>query len=676
MAEDNPDWNEEEAQLVADNRASSANDQELRETIPEGNRASRYELIKDFGNNTEYVSVSPFWALAILRLAKPQSYSRITKKSIGKVVEGAFERKGGFLVISDDCTHLSIQNSKRSHTKNLTATFKGGNVNYLDADVLLGGDWVLAFICNSQEDLDRVLKKLKEGKPVNEFNDGLKFVGRAHGVRRRVSVDAPGMKTLNYQFQAIGFEELDNPFFYDIGIATSAQQTDAVAFMAQIGYDVNELFKSVQVGNLKDNCADLMETMINIILGRGVHDVIGSKDFEQIAPQQTTQEAPYAYLVPNSIGLALGRDRSDASKSGIFGYADILETLIGVQEYKTEKNSFYPVIDPVSTKSRVRCKETLKGTFIPIFPSFINVPLIQMLQQHLNPVINELYTSLRVSHSGRIMPMIIARQIPFSTDSIIDDPSFPLTKFLSLPRWVASPVLIDDIDIGRSNATRVNMVHVYGDAMAFAKNENITSQIARNPPIFDSVDIQRSGMRPIMKTVNCSLGDQSREGGARVWMEAIADWSIGSQYTLNGTVSLAGIQAPICEGDNFEFEGIAYHIETVTHSCSISSDGVKSFKTHLSLTNGMPVDQAEATLDFPRYPGFHNLDVVKKDVAVTVGEFSTTDGEGSSLTDEEIEQNWGSANRTTTITTSFSTDTTGDPDVGTSNDPGITVGRK
>jgi hypothetical protein len=292
-----------------------------------------------------------------------------------------------------------------------------------------------------------------------------------------------------------------------------------------------------------------------------------------------------------------------------------------------------------------------------------------MLQQFLNPTINEMYTALKVApFTGRIMPTLVIRQIPFSTESIPEAEDFSFTRFLALPRWRISPAMVRYVDIGKSDASRTNFVHIYGNAANYAAKRDIPSQLVRNPPIFDEIDIMRSGMRSAMDTVDCAIDDQFRAPGA--WMEAIADWRIGSHHTLNGTISCVGIQAPIAEGDNIEFEGIAYQIESVAHHCNITSDGKKSFSTSFSLTNGMPVDQGDPSAlgDFPRYPGFINS-------PATWGTKETT-----TVTTEQRPDYFGGikiGDETTVETTTQkdvivkNSDTIGDTGVLTSQDPGI-----
>jgi hypothetical protein len=42
-------------------------------------------------------------------------------------------------------------------------------------------------------------------------------------------------------------------------------------------------------------------------------------------------------------------------------------------------------------------------------------------------------------------------------------------------------------------------------------------------------------------------------------------------------------------GDNLEYDGMLYHIETVTHTLNVNPmSGIKSFNTQLALSSGVP----------------------------------------------------------------------------------------
>jgi hypothetical protein len=568
-------------------------------------------------------SSSPDWCLAVFRLSRPISYSRKETASFGPVISGGMLRKEKPLIIRSDCLHVSVSGSKNSSTKTLNCTLKG-TTNYLSANTILNGDWILGWMHTSPGDTDEIVKALQAGEPANDFKSGLKFIGRVHSIRKhRSSSIITGAKTVVYTLQAIGFEELSTIFFYDPALATLDETKDIWRFLAQIGLDAFQYLSAVhkEAGIIQDNAEDFFDKFLDIVVGKGTksipdagHDLYGHK--LSISPQEQLG-APYSYLIPLSVATTLGRTTADERKGAnnghsCYGYADVLTTLTGVQKYQPEDpepahKGFVPEIDYTSSPqaNRLRCPERIKGTYIPIEPVFINSPLWTILNQFKNPTVNEMYTCIKPNLAGDLMPTIVFRQIPFSSESIEEDPEMPLTRFLSLPRWIIPEALIVDEDIGRSNATHFNFIHVYGQLSPYQQKQQwaITDQMTRNAPIIDTVNVASYGFRPYMSTVACTITDATRADGVRTWMEAIADWTIGSEHTLNGVINCKGIQAPIAEGDNIELNGVAYHIEGITHTCSMNGDN-KTFNTTISISNGMPIDQSSATFDAPHYAGF------------------------------------------------------------------------
>lgn len=580
------------------------------------------------------IHLSPGWCLAVIGLNRPLTYSRKQKKSIGDPASGAAQRGEKPLIIFDDCIQLSITRSLRSHTKNLSAVLKSASINYLSANYVLPGDWIFAWCHNNIENTRQLINKLQKREPANDFMSGLKFIGRVHSIRRKLSVNKR-VKTLTYTLEAVGFQELDTQFYYDVQLAGSIAQggpREIAKFMASIGLDWTAFAASQleTAGTIKDNMSLLIPALIDAIIGKGYSNTLANTPLNRALDGNGVEkgvvvkggpkarvtaldrDVPYSYMLPASCAKILGKTPLDKTRVDVFGYADILRLLIGVQEYDTADSDkpsrgFWPVLqNEGNTDSRYFCNEPCKGTYLVTQEAtFINRPLWQILQQFLNQAINDMYTALKVGPDGSIFPTLVVRQIPFSTQVIEEDPLFKLTRFLELPRWKIDPIMVSDLDVGRSDATHFNLVKLTGDLSLYSQNERSSParQIIRNPPIFDDIDIGRSGIHSYMAAVNCTVQDVARTDGLRVWTIAVADWQIGSQYTLNGTMTCSGIQTPIAEGDNIEFEGIVYHIEGISDNCSISKQR-KTFSTTLYLTNGMPADQMTQSVDFPRYPGF------------------------------------------------------------------------
>lgn len=318
----------------------------------------------------------------------------------------------------------------------------------------------------------------------------------------------------------------------------------------------------------------------------------------------------------------------------------------------------------------------LMGTFLPNLPAMNGAqPVWSLLNQFVNSAVNEMYATLRVNPEGKVVPTLILRQLPFSSGLVgnafvpPDELSFsqrqqerqakaelaavggeyskaglkllqranarqkknqnkfepllapappaeqPLatTKFLELPRWRIPGIFVKDFDVGRSDAMRVNFIHVYGEA-GTPTGIKPSDQFVRDPPIRDDLDILRSGLRPYMATVACGPTDLvKRAPGA--WMHLLADILMNQELTLTGTMSTHGIPQPICPGDNLEYDGVVAHIESVSHSFSSDGTGSTSFQTTLQLTHGVSAEQASDD-DFALYAGLASSDLSSYDPAV------------------------------------------------------------
>jgi hypothetical protein len=89
-----------------------------------------------------------------------------------------------------------------------------------------------------------------------------------------------------------------------------------------------------------------------------------------------------------------------------------------------------------------------------------------------------------------------------------------------------------------------------------------------------------------MNTINCHQ-DDIVQGGPTKWMDLLADFIVGGHMVFTGSLTTVGITAPICIGDNIEWDGIVFQIETITHSCSIDASGKKIFLSSFALTHGI-----------------------------------------------------------------------------------------
>ena len=593
-------------------------------------RANSYNVFRDFvGDDPDRVDSTygmhdPYWVIVAFPYAELITYSRSALGSFKKDFDSIAKLRGQPMIITDDCVQLTINNTKTSYVKNMNASLKLTKINYLSE--VYPGDWVMAWIVNGRSKYEELIQRIKNLEPCNKFTDGLKFVGRVHGVRAQVAVQGQsGIKTGNISLQATSFSELSSSFFYDPNLQ-AANDKSQLQWLAKIGV-LSDLFAK----QFKDenNASLFIPAIISIVLGKGVAKTVnptiedGGASIVPAAGGGAAPEAPAAYVVPAEVGKLLGAKSS--LQKDYYTYSDILEVRIGTEEYEGNNSEefnadskfagvlFSPTNLDKIDGNVIILKDPLKGKFY-VPPTFSNRPVWQQLQQFLNPAVNEMFTSLRVGVNGDVTPGITARQIPFTTDAYIapvGNPTVKVTKFLTVPRWKVPSVIAQSLDIGRSDATRINYVHVYGNAYAFANNDTVSKQLGVFSPVRDDLDIIRNGLRSYMTTVECNV-TEIKEQHQGLWMSLIADWSMNSHLTLNGTMECYGITSPISEGHNLEYEGVVYHIEAVTHNCHIESqEGKKFFTTQLSLSNGLldnEINESEKSV-FPSYAGLTGIKI-------------------------------------------------------------------
>lgn len=553
--------------------------------------APRYDVLKEFFNaeTGEAVSVSPSWVLAVVRFRNPVTFSRANMKANSTSAAEAAEAAGDTLVITDDCLSVSTTSSKANHLKNLNASLIVGGPNYL-AEVL-PEDWLFAWMVHSVEKRDDLVRRIRRGEPCNRFDDGLKFVGRVFSMRKSWAVDKnTGAPQVRYNLVGNGFTQFNAPIFFDPRLAQKEQGINS-------WLKLNGIKNFLSKGAIDINNA--IPSLVELLLGKGLSRSLANPStragpgadqlqgiFGNVAGSE--DEAEYAAIVPEPVGKLLGKT-SRSKKGGVLAYADLLEAIYGVQRYTT--GSFQPDGTESSADAQKHTPLPMMGKFLPLIPHFTGqTPIWGILGQYLNPTINEMFTCLRANAQGQVVPTFIVRQQPFSSSIIaVNDPT--ATPFLELPRWVIDPALIYAGDVGRAGALRFNFVQVSGQALIQNKNNSPTAQLVRNPPVRDDQDIRRSDLRPYTATVACDIEDQVK--GPRRWQELVADFVMGQHLTFTGTIQCLGVQAPICEGDNLELDGVVYHIESVSHQASISQDGRKTFLTQLQLTHGVRSDEEQ-----------------------------------------------------------------------------------
>jgi hypothetical protein len=512
------------------------------------------------------------------------------------------------VVLDTWLTQLSVTQSKENHQGSLSALLLDPDDSILSK--ISPGDLIVCWMLDNHKDGKVIREKLARGDftGLNGFSSGLKFIGKVFSVRKNLDVTQAGAKQRRISVLATSFSELDSNIYFDPQLSTNF--SNGLQFMASISSQLSTMIA------MPDEISKMLASYLTVFMGVGLKTSGANASAQMSRPLK----------VPDVVGKIL-------QKSNAPNYIDTLSTIIGIQEFGT---SYMPegvgdqTTSPgVGTDKSFGAQGKVKTTSNSPHPSiqytpkglvgwtnslvqpFNNIPMWGILQQTLNPVANEMYTTLRMDNNGNINPTLVMRQIPFNTEAFAKSNQFNIqaTAFKSLPRWVISDEMITSLSVGKSESLRVNFVRIHANAWI---NSEITNLLGRGlvPPRSDIVDIERNGLRAYLATINSTLGGQVIYS-TKAWTAMVTDRVMGSHLKYSGTVGLAGSQEPIAVGDNLEYDNLVFHIEQVTHSLNVDGNsGRKSFSTTLAISNGVPVTDAVL-------PGIVNRNVLSNPNPIT-----------------------------------------------------------
>jgi hypothetical protein len=508
------------------------------------------------------------------------------------------------LVVENDCIQVTVNSNKGVLTPSMSATLVETDVNY--STLVAPGDFCLVNMLNWEIDARNlaIRANASNGGPINGPADGFKGIFKVQSVRKTITTDPEsGIKRVLIRIDGYAFTEFNNMIYYNPYQNRDNQGTakDSLLFMTNIHGDYKQLI------NDNNACQTIIKFLIQSFIGVGVSDRGQTSTSNGAVITANTH-----FYIPQMVGNFLGVTSAKAAKdvyNYIFGiqlYAGtgVAETnpaiVLNPTNLTTPNNRFYYTTIPCGGEVFLKAEYWNQTNAWSIINQYTNAPL------------NELYTCFRLSPpstgypQGKVMPTVVFRQIPFTTDFFGKADPFTLqanvTKFSSLPRWHISPSLVYSSDIGRDEAARINFVQYYVQPSASIGKPDafIAAQTRSRNYVYDINDVQRSGLRPNVVSTNFEdLTLLKDEYVGRRWAYILGDALIGGHLKMNGTIECVGITYPIPVGDNLEFDDIVFHIEEVTHSCGIDpQNGTKSFRTTLRLSNGISVSNTNTGLQY------------------------------------------------------------------------------
>lgn len=528
------------------------------------------------GEGNAVHQTAPAWVLTFVRWNNRDTF-RVSSVPFTEVREP--------LVVENDCLQVTTTQDKGTLTPSMNATLIMTDVNY---ETAVGpGDFVIVNMLNWEKHARRVADNARAKLPINGINDGFKGVYKVQGVRRVVSVDPnTGTKMVLFKINAFAFTEYNNTIYFNPYLIDPNQDPkNQLLFASYLGKDWTNLINSKGLTNVQDVIATLVQSFI----GAGITDE------GRLEKNGTVKSPNVHFFMPDLVGRLLGVKGVKAAK-------DIYVHIFGIQKYssgtgQTLAQGMNPQGGNMQQKfNRIYYTSIPCGGDTFLKPEYWNqVKAWSILNQYTNAPLNELFTTFRVSPTGRVMPTVVLRQIPFTNEDF-KGTTLPVTKFMNLPRWKVNTALILDQDVGRDESARVNFVQYFGKSTVGQNGADIAMEIAQINYAYDINDVQRSGLRPYIVTTQFDEPTtNNKEYRSPEWAKILGDALIGGHLKMNGTITCAGILAPIAVGDNLELDGIVYHIEQISHSCNVSvADGKRMFRTQLQLSSGMHISSSAA----------------------------------------------------------------------------------
>jgi hypothetical protein len=249
--------------------------------------------------------------------------------------------------------------------------------------------------------------------------------------------------------------------------------------------------------------------------------------------------------------------------------------------------------------------------------------LWQMLLENSNPALNEMLCDMYWNDDSSVQLRLYNRIKPFSYknfnksfDKINGEADRIKSYFQYLKTHKLNSVDIMSVNAGSNWRDKVNFIEVKPQFQEFNIVANWTKQRAQ---VFDREAFDREGFRSMIVETKQFPGKQGSPAESNInfdslaeWGKLLREWFFGTHRMLNGTIVLHGSTEYIGIGNNIKFDAgllnpnvnineatkslgknkfILAHIESISHSFNVTSDGARTYRTSIQFVRGIIVDE-------------------------------------------------------------------------------------
>jgi hypothetical protein len=487
----------------------------------------------------------------------------------GGTVDGADFSTQSVVKIDNDVVSCDVSKGKDNPAGTFTFTLKQGRsergeqatkgkqLNY--AELINVGDWVTIW--------------MKKGLPADipenaSTSSGLKMIGFIEDVTVIERDDpATGVPYLEYVITGsdIGKVFLTNLYFNPVLKNAQISSLLGTYFMGD-SQKLADYAKKNGRGDKGLATPDKMVTSIATFMLGGNLDKLSASHQNWYIPKEL---------------LATVKGTPQKNQPAVIDILDV-QTQVGVHKYGT--NGSFSGVSPL-----------LGETIFPTLPSQGTIWQVMTFVQ--NPSLNEMYVDL-VPKSGKLVPSLVCRQLPFSSkpnsstyafkDSKVKDAAAEIQKtfFVDLPRQQINSVDIKEKSITKTNRDRVNQIVV---APEFVGQEVGALYVS----LLNVPSIKRYGLKSFEFRTNYTFSETLQDNKiVKISAALLADWLFKGHMLYKGRLRIDGPNTYFSVGSNLEIvdQKQLYHIESVEYSFRQMSNGMNSYEAVVQVSHGISSD--------------------------------------------------------------------------------------
>jgi hypothetical protein len=254
----------------------------------------------------------------------------------------------------------------------------------------------------------------------------------------------------------------------------------------------------------------------------------------------------------------------------------------------------------------------------------------QILLENSNHALNEMYCEIDWDNQSDDLDLVLYNRIkPFAYKDFkptAGKSSKLKSYFQYIKMHKINSIDVISVNAGTNWRDKFNFIEIKPQFQDFAVVANWYKQKSQ---VFDPVSFQREGFRPLIIDTKQFPSSGGKDGGLPTdvgikwdeleeWAKLLREWYFGTHRLLNGTLVMQGSTEYIAVGNNIKFDAglinvtpnmnsasrnrnktnsILAHVESVSHSFTVGSDGARSYRTTIQFVRGIIVEDSDTNIN-------------------------------------------------------------------------------